>query len=197
MTDDDEIDRRLDGLEARMDAMGKRFDRLVSFLIGDEPDFAEDRFDEAAPIWTQLDELDDEIAELQQDVASIAADVRTRTDGGDLSKVERAERHARNELVRRAADLSNNGTELAVLQASTALEQSKPSQNWHYQTVKDAFENLRSKWEAVYIKNEPKRLILLERGLSRELLLTVEEDLGRDDLTKELISGTERGEGSA
>lgn len=191
MTDDDDLEQlrqTVAAVNARQDALSKKLDRVINFLIGEGPELAEDRFVESRPLWKALQETQEDIDELEQTTASLAADVRARADGGEQTKVERAERHARDEVVRRAAIGDTDGIELAHIKATEVLEQSKPDQNWKYQTVKDAFENLRNRWEALYIKNDPKRLVLVKTGLERELVLTVEESLARDDLTKELIS---------
>jgi len=191
--EDDDIGQQVRALNARLDATNKRLDNLINLIIGDEASIAEERFSTCPALFAQLDSVQDDIAELESSVASVAADVRTRADGGEQTKVERAERHARNELVRRAAVTDTDGIELAHLQATDVLEQQKPEQNMKYQTVKDAFENLRERWEAIYIKDNPKRLVLVDSGLSRELVLSAQEDLARDDLAKELISGKPSG----
>lgn len=194
MSDEDgDLRQQVNALNARLDATNKRIDRVINLIVGEEQNFADDKFDTCEPLWQQLAAMRDDVDDLEASMASIAADVKTRADGGEQSKVQRAERHARNELVRRAAVTSTDGVELAHLPATDVLEQQKPDQNMKYQTVKDAFENLRQRWGAIYIKDDPKRLVLVESGLSRELVLSAEEDLGRDGLTKELISGTTAG----
>lgn len=190
---DDDLGQQVQALNARLDATNKRLDNLINLIIGDEASIAEERFSTCPAVCAQLKSVQDDIAELESSVANVAADVRTRADGGEQTKVERAERHARNELVRRAAVTDTDGIELAHLRATDVLEQQKPEQNMKYQTVKDAYENLRDRWEAIYIKDDPKRLVLVESGLSRELVLSVQEDLARDDLAKELISGKPSG----
>jgi outer membrane murein-binding lipoprotein Lpp len=159
-------------------------------------------FDEVNDLEDENEELQARLDELEQrtnsalGVAKATRDGRDSSDGGP-SKVDQTKWAARNEPVKRALIDSSgaDGSGVTVGEVQTML---KPAVTAAYQTVKDAFDDLESEWPAFTAgKNgDGMRVLRVEKdALTEDLVGVVEFDLGRDDLTKRLISRRER-EGS-
>lgn len=113
------------------------------------------------------------------------ADDGIRTDGNP-SKTDIARQTARDHLVKEG--LRNNVTSLPI---SNIDEMCGPSVDLAYQTAKDAATSLASRWDGIAVgTNEAgnKALKTDPDHWDKELVAVVEESLGRDDLTKQLIS---------
>lgn len=149
----------------------------------------------------RLDELEAENRRLRQRVEEAerkssnalgvakAHDDGVRADGSP-SKVEQARLKARNELVRKTL-LGSTGTEGAQVTVAEVQDMCRPELDVKYQTVKDAFAHLTSKWDTFTLGETAdgnRSLQCAEDALRHDLVGAVEEDLGRDDLTKRLIS---------
>lgn len=112
-------------------------------------------------------------------------------DCDEPSKKEIAIRESRDVLVRQAAV---EGTNAPPITASKVQEQAKP------QTVKDAWDDLAQRWEAFRVvdgEKDQRRLLLATANVDTELAHVVEESLGRDGITKRLISAISQEEGTA
>lgn len=134
-----ELERENRALEARLDAMSTRFDRLERFLIGDDRAFGEDQFDTAADVWTRLDEHQ-ELAE-----TALAIAESTRGERRELSKKEIAKRLSRNECVVEAAV---KGTQIhGSIDAATVIDMAKPELRLKHRTIFDAWDELVEEWE--------------------------------------------------
>jgi hypothetical protein len=196
---DDEIEalrQEVEALHARLDATNQRLDNLVTMLIGDR-EIAEDQIQTAPSVWDQIAEVKEELDEVHETAATAAAVAKDRrADGGETTKVDIAKALARDEVVRRClVDDSVDGD--AAIPATKVQELARPQHELKYQTVKDALREVRDTWPELYVKQKPRRLYLEKAQLSRECVLAVEESLGRDDLTKRLISENPPGGGSA
>lgn len=149
----------------------------------------------------RVNELEELVADLQIDVQQAqqtatnalgvarATDTGIRADGSP-SKVDVARMTARNELVKRAL-IDRSSSAGGGITVGEVQQMCRPEHEMAYQTVKDAFGDLVEKWDGmVNGENEAgKRAVMVDtKRLTKELVGVVEEDLGRDDLTKRLIS---------
>lgn len=186
-------------LNALVDANRKKMNRIVSLLIGQERDFAEIDVQMVENFWDQLDDVDQRLELAEQDVATALATAETRSDGGEPTKKEVALRETRNELVRKAATGSGKSDGVGVT-VSDVQQMARPKVELAYQTCKDAWYDLAQRWDAIAVtegEDGTRRAKLQRDAVTRELVAVVEDDLGRDDLTKRLISRKITEEGSA
>jgi ABC-type transporter Mla subunit MlaD len=198
MTDEDleALQADIRALNGRLDAVNRRLDTLKTIMIGDR-ETVEDTVQDAPSVWDQLNRLDDEIDVIEETAATAAAVAKDRrADGGETTKGDVAKAIARDEVVRRCL-VEDTVEGDAALPATDVQELARPRHELKYQTVKDALRGLRDTWPEFRVKVNPRRLCVASDRLTRECVLAVEESLGRDDLTKRLISGTPAGEGSA
>lgn len=192
-----DLRRKNNALEARLEAMTKRQNRLFELLIGEERDPSEPVVDESRNFFDRIADLEDTVQDVEQSAKAAIAQNAARADGGETTKKEIAQNEARNELVRLAAKARGNNHQVTV---GDVQQQARPQTELAYQTVKDAFYDLQTGWNAFRVDtNEQDQRVLRvdEKEVSRELTVTVEESLGRDDLTKELISENRPAGGSA
>jgi len=205
MTEDDlaervrQLEQQNKALKAKLSAYEKKFDRLLTLCIGQDREFAEFDTQMDMPLYDRTERLDDRLAEVEKDATSALAVTKTRADGGDRSKVDVAAELTRDELVRKAVkghDRSESDGE--GLLVSDVQRMARPQTDLAYQTVKDAWGNLETNWGAILVGNGEdgnRRAKIKTEAIGRPLLAAVEESLGRDDLTKELISRKESAEG--
>lgn len=151
-----------------------------------------DAVDDAIERLEKLEELEERVdkAEMAAQSAIGVARAEGVADGGAPPKKEQAKITARNEVVKSALlDRStSDGGNVTVGDVQTML---RPELEVAYQSVKDAFNELAEQWGAFEVgENESgnRALKATKAGLSEELVGAVEMDLGRDDLTKRLIS---------
>jgi hypothetical protein len=79
-------------------------------------------------------------------------------------------------------------------------EMARPDHQIAYQTIKDAAATLTQRWTCIMTgqnRDGQKALKIAVADIPRELTRVCEQDLGRDGLTKELISRIEQEGGSA
>lgn len=187
-SDTEELRREIDALNARLDAMSTKMDALKTVLIGDRILATNEEVEHGASVWDQVTDLADQLEAVEQTAAVAAATNKDkRADGGQASKIGAAKTIARDEVVRRALDTSDDAAE-STLSATKVQELGHPQHDLKYQTVKDAFSDLITSWPELLVKKDPRRLCVKRNKLSRECVLAVEESLGRTDLTKRLIS---------
>jgi hypothetical protein len=113
------------------------------------------------------------------------ADDGVRADGSP-SKVEIVRHTARDHLVKNG--LKNGETSLPL---TKLMEMCEPQHDVAYQTAKDAAKTLATRWDGLALgTNEAgnKALMAAPGKYQKKLVGVVEESLGRDGLTKELIS---------
>lgn len=117
------------------------------------------------------------------------AQARSRADGGETTKKERAEKKSRNELVRRAC--LGQGRQIPVRKVK---DMCKPEMTVYQQTVEDAWDELVARWSCfkrTETENGLKALKVEPSRIPDELVHAVEDDLDRDDLSKRLLSRRE------
>ncbi|MDS0243954.1 MULTISPECIES: hypothetical protein [unclassified Haloferax] len=195
-----------DGPDLEKIAMRKVLYRLAGYGEGDTPPDDYDALDAAADAIATIDELEDENRQMRERLEEVerkasnamgaakASDNGARADGGP-GKKDKARLAARNELVKRCLlDASSSaGGSLTVGEVQTML---RPGTDVAYQTVKDAMNDLASRWQAIYLgenENGTRALKVKRDCLDEDLVGAVEVDLDRDDLTKRLISHRNRG----
>jgi hypothetical protein len=168
-----------------------------------DPDAPEHPVPAAAAAAQRIEELERENAELRAQLEDIerlaktalgaarAVDDGRRGDGGP-SKKQRAQLLSRDEAVRRAVDSSGKGGSVTVGQVE---DMALPETQLRWQTVRDAWDALVSSWRIFRIDedNEPTRLVVDREDLRDhdDLVGVVAESLGRDDLAKRLVGGSE------
>lgn len=147
----------------------------------------------------RINELEADVAE-SRDMAASAYSVMNqqveRADGG-LSKIDVARCVSRNELVKRAI-LDASASAGGGLVVGDVQKMAKPEVTLYPQTVYDAWEQLVDRWQAFSVgENEAghKQITLRTSEIPEELARVVQQDLGRDDLVKRLLSGRTSGGG--
>jgi hypothetical protein len=193
-----ELERENNALSARLDAMARKQAELIDLVIGDEPMLTEDDIQAMEPVREQLQQLDGRVEDAAQTASAAMANGKTaRSDGGETTKKDVAIRESRDELVRQVA---YEGASAPTITVAEVEEQAKPQTELAYQTVEDAWtgfdDSLENVWDAFKVvdgSGDTKRLLLASDDISRELAHTVEQSLGRDGLTKRLISDQTEG----
>jgi hypothetical protein len=191
-----ELERENNALSARLDAMARKQAELIDLVIGDEPELTEPQIESMEPVRAQLQQLTARLDEAEQDASTALANTaEARSDGGNRTKKEVAIQLSRDELVRQAAVQNASAPTVTVPEI---IDKAQPQMNLQYQTVKDAWEgyddSLQTVWDAFnVVEGEEKRLLLATDDVSRELAHKVEHSLGRDGLTKRLISDQTEG----
>lgn len=191
-----ELERKNNALSARLDAMARKQAELIDLVIGDEPVLTEPKIESMEPVRAQLQQLTARLDEAEQDASTALANTaEARSDGGNPTKKEVAIQLSRDELVRQAAFQNASAPTVTVPEI---IDKAQPQTNLQYQTVKDAWEgyddSLQTVWDAFkVVEGEEKRLLLATDDVSRELAHKVEHSLGRDGLTKRLISDQTEG----
>jgi hypothetical protein len=193
MTDPED---RITALEARLDAISKRQGVLIGLLIGEQRELADGEVETARNVFDQLADLEDEIQQVEDIAASAAASAKQRrADGGQgQTKVQIAEEIARDTAVKRLVQ-DSSVAEGSGVTVSEVQERGKPQHEFRYQTVKDAFRNLSQTWHECRVKTDPRKLVVKRDAVSKELAAAVEDSLGRENLTKRLISEKQQGGG--
>lgn len=185
------LERENQALRARLDAFQRRFERL-SILLGDDPEyFAEMDVQMEMSIMPWLTELDERLEETERYASATLARQRARSDGGSMSKVGRARKLARNELVRRAAQTNRSKIQLPYTKVQ---ELGRPRDEFRYQTVKDAINDLVEAWDCLSTgeNDDGQKVVRIDSTEIPKLLVSqVELDLAREDLTQKLMSRRE------
>lgn len=182
-----ELERENRDLNARLDAMGTRFDRMVRFLIGEQADFGENRFETAPPLWEQLGGVEERLDEVDSSVETAIGLATVDSKSGSGEKIGIARDIAKNFLVKTAA-LKDDPYNNPKISNPKVQEMAEPEEELKWQTVDDAWKDLAHQWDCFAIKStdKGKRLELVETP-SKPLIRAVERNLGRDDLAKRLV----------
>lgn len=188
----------LHSTEEAREILRKLSDR-VTHLFEDVVDLeatTDDHEDRIAELEAENKRLREEFGEIRTTAEQAMVVASAGHDPDSESKVDRARRLTRNELVRRAAmggPLPDRPITVSTIQAMA-----RPEQDLAYQTVKDAWNDLRSEWPCFRetTKNGTKALTVSNQDISKALSRAVEVDLERDDLTTRLMSD-EREEGGS
>lgn len=153
------------------------------YTIFDAVDDALDRFEELEELETQIEENTNMVASALSRVNEIASD-------DDLTKKRAALLKSRNELVKRAI-LDTSATNGYGLTTSDVVTMAKPEIKLYHQTIIDAWDELESSWlcfEQGQNADGNKRLRIDSGAIPEDLARIVEQDLDRDDLAKRLLS---------
>jgi len=183
----EDIKRKQQSLDARMDALTTQIDELKDLLIGDEREFTQDEVVAARNFFDRMQDTEAELEALSRQTRAAVATADARSDGGNPTKKELVVQRARNRLVTNAAVRAAPKQRVKLAAIQDGIDRADVA----YQTVKDAATELQTRWDAITrMKDESGdwALVLDEEHLSKELVYAVEHDLGRDDLTKRLIS---------
>lgn len=183
----EEIQRKQQALDARMNALQTQLDTIKDLLIGQDREIIEDEVESARNYFDRLGDIESEMSELQRDTRVAVASTRARVDGGNPSKKDIAKTTMRNKLVTNAATKSGRKHKLQLSQVDEIVTKV----NLNYQTVKDAAKDLAAERDGFDRRKDESGnwIIALDtEHLSNEIVYLVEEDLERDDLTKRLIS---------
>jgi hypothetical protein len=154
-----------------------------------------DRIDE---LERKLEAVEDTAVQADQKASTAMGAAKATDDGvradGAPAKVDAARFAARDYLVKNAL---TSRTQSVTLSKITELVE--PEHDIAYQTAKDAADDLAHRWRGIGKRpNEAgnKALHAVPAEFEKDLVAVVEESLGRDDLTKELISRREEVGGS-
>lgn len=114
-------------------------------------------------------------------------------DRSQETKIEVAKRLARNELVRRVA--TGMGASQRPISRGKLREIARPDHSLYHQTVRDAFEQLETEYEAFYQKRHNGEQALsidpdVLREVEPELVMRAALDTGRDDLVENILDGS-------
>lgn len=213
-SEDSEIEQRLDELEqqveslaeenadlkqqlrakdARIDALNTKLNAQKELLIG-EREMTEHEVESHESLVSCVDRLDDDV-EAAEDAATTAVRMAKHAkNSGTGEKIDAARQIARDHLVKEAAR-TRTSTSVTV---GTVQEKADPQHDLAYQTVKDAFGDLKRNWGALNeTTNESGTRVLAINpdAVGRDLAKTTERSVGQDGLAKRLIS-SRKGEGA-
>lgn len=195
----EELEQENTKLNALLDAQGKKLDRMATLLVGNR-DFGYVDVDMVENFLDQLEDHDQHLEDITDDLAAVRAQQKARSDGGAETKVGIARKTTRNELVLAAIkNYDRTVSDGEGMLWSDVRDQAGDRVDLKYQTVKDAWSSLEQEWAAIHVGEgaDGNRRVKIDRDeITRELVTVVERDLGRDDLTKELISRKESKGGS-
>ncbi|WP_226479187.1 hypothetical protein [Natrinema amylolyticum] len=180
--------------EAR-EFLGKLKDR-VDHLFEDIVDLeatTEDHEERIAELEAENEQLRERVDELEAiaEQAMVVASAGHDPDGE--SKVERAKRLTRNELVRRAA--MGGPARDRPITTTQVREMARPETELKWQTVKDGWADLGEEWPCFRetTKDGTQALTVSRSDISKSLARAVEANLERDDLAKRLVGDNRAG----
>lgn len=186
-----ELQQENQKLNALVSALQKKVSNLEDIVVGENRDTATDTVEESLNIFDRVNEIEQEMDEMSRTARAAVAASDARADGSGPTKKELAMKEGRNKLVTNAATSTAKKQKIKFARIQDNVDKT----DVRYQTVKDAANELVAKWDAIEkTKDESGEwvLTLQENEISKELVYVVENDLGRDDLTKRLISGNGR-----
>lgn len=196
-----QLDKDLDGDRARQLAVTKLLNRIGS-SISEDVGIVEAAYRTIAVIddhERRLTRIEDQLDKIDRDAGAAIAMAETNVRPGDQpSKQDVASIKSRNEALRRLADGEVGYSGMPKLTVSEVQEMARPETVLHYQTVKDAWAELVSQWDAFEVgeNEDDERVLAVDRAsLDPAVVKAVERDLDRDDLAKRLLSGGTEVEG--
>lgn len=184
--------------DERKDVTNNVFNQLLGALVGPEAiDFVADPMenrDAVSHFGDRVNELEEAVEEADRAAQTALTTAEKGAKPGDSgSKKDVAKSKSRNELLRRLVNTPGTTQSIKVPEVQ---DMAKPEIVVHYQTVKDAWDELESDWDA-FSRGENENgnnvLRVVQDDLEPALVKTVESALGRDDLTKRLITRNKRG----
>lgn len=180
--------------EARefLEKLKNRVDLLFEDVVDLEAT-TEDHEERIAQLESENEQLRERVDELEAiaEQAMVVASAGHDPDGE--SKVERAKRLTRNELVRRTA--MGGHTRDRPITTTKVREMARPETELKWQTVKDAWADLQEEWPCFRetTKNGTQALTVSKTDIPKALARAVEADLDREDLTKRLVGDSAGG----
>lgn len=167
--------------KALIEAYQKKLGRIDDLLVGEERDLAEDEFDVADDIWTQIQEA----KSLSEESLSVAqtSSVRDST----TSKKEIAKKLSRNETVIKSINTSQKG---AAVDCPKVIDMGKPDTRLAHRSILDGWNELCDEWECFEIikKDGSKMLRCSTESLSGVIVRAVKNDLSDPEVTETLNS---------
>lgn len=152
-----------------------------------------DRLDRNERELERKDELIEQLQKENEEIRTIAEQALTVASAGTANpetepKKDLAKRLTRNEVVRRAA-MGASAQDRPVT-AAEVEDMALPERELYYQSIKDGWKALQADWACFREtkKRGSKAITAKSTDLPKSLIRAVEVDLGRDDLTKRIIS---------
>jgi hypothetical protein len=172
--------------------------KLIYDLADVDPDDPEDDpsiFEAVKRAEQRVADLEQEVQEARRDAeisraTSKAIDDGTRADGAPTKK-DRALWLSRDECVRRALVDGGSVNTGGMVTTTDVKDMAKPQTKLYHQTIADAWDELmmrHDEFDVVDPEDKPKRLQVDVENLTTEVVNLVEDSLGRDGLTKRLLS---------
>jgi len=191
--DMEEKDERIQTLEAkknahkaRLDAYQKKINRIEDILVGEKEELADDKFDMADAIWTQIQEA----KEISENSLAIAKSSSKREE--NITKKEVATTLSRDETVISSIRTSQKA---GAVDCGEVKDMAKPDTRLAHRTILDAWNELEAEWEAFEVikregpdNQERKMLRCYSDRLTPVLVRTVKNNLSDPEATESLNS---------
>lgn len=174
------IDGNVNGLFAKVSSLNDRIDELE----------------------TLLEDLQEEVDDAQDD-ATMALNIAAQTeesraaDGGPTKKTQ-ARRMSRDQVIKATAEGVGSGAHthsgksaniVGSVEVKDVQRMAEPQTDLKWQTVVDAWKDLKKEWPCFEVQDDPKQLTVDPREIPHDLPRVVERSLDRDDLVKRLVDG--------
>jgi chromosome segregation ATPase len=181
-----ELERENQALEARVDALTKKFQTLAKFLAGDDSIHAveSERGADEPNLLARLDQMEADIADID-DATQTAIGLATASPSSDHGQqTQVAKNLARNKLVKMKADVGPSYSTCEVSNGQIR-DMAEPEHDLAWQIVDNAWSHLVDDWDCFEIDTSgDEKTLQLVSTPEKALVKAVERDLGRDDLAK-------------
>lgn len=181
-----ELERENQALEARVDALTKKFETLAKFLAGDDSLHAvqAERGEDEPNLLARLDQIEADIAEIDDATQTAIGLATASPQSNHGEKTTLAKNLARNKLVKMRAEVGESYS-TPELANSDVRDMAEPEHDLAWQIVDNAWRQLASDWECFAIDDSgQEKTLQLVSTPEKPLVKAVERDLGRDDLAK-------------
>jgi TolA-binding protein len=197
VSENPELEEVIDNLRDTVDKQGRQLAQIRGTVYR-----LADTEKENPTLNEALQGLEDRIESLEKDAeeakteaeisraTSRAIDDGTRADGSPTKK-DRALWLSRDECVRRALVDGGSVNTGGMVTTTDVKDMAKPQTKLYHQTIADAWDELmmrHDEFDVVDPEDKPKRLQVDVENLTTEVVNLVEDSLGRDGLTKRLLS---------
>ncbi len=185
-------EKELGDFEERLAAVEEKAEKAYnkSFTVGDWALDNEDHIDDLEECLEAAERKLETATRMAVTSLSLVRDMQAERQ--QETKVEVAKRLGRNELVRRVS--TGMGASQRPISRGKLIEIAEPDHSLYHQTVRDAFAQLESEYEAFYRKrsNGEKALSVdpdVLRQTEPELVMRAALDTGREDLVENVLDG--------
>lgn len=177
----------INDVEARVGALNKKVNRVVSVLVGDADDFGVDDIDKTDDLMTRFDKVEEAVEE-----AVAVAQTRAVSSGTGGTKKEHAATLSRNEVVVQAVVKGNS--DRGSVTTTKVEDMAKPDVRLDSRTILDAWDDLQETWSCFNVQSgtpgphgDASRLTVEAEDIPTPLLRAVKNNLTDETVNEALI----------